>query len=51
MDKFRYIKEHANYDLNINEIYIGYRYNSQWISIEDRGRTSLFRQECFEIVK
>ena len=50
--KFKYMKEHNNYDLTIGEIYLGYVYNNDWVYIaeDDNCNFALYRKECFEIV-
>lgn len=50
--RFKYIKEHNNYDLTIGKTYPGYLYNSEWVYIaeDDNYRFALYRKECFEIV-
>lgn len=49
--KYRYIKEHNNYDLTLNKEYEGFKYKKGWILLksDDRGECSLFREEYFEI--
>ncbi|WP_061334703.1 hypothetical protein [Clostridium botulinum] len=48
--KYRYIKEHNNYDLTLNKEYEGSKYKEGWILIEsdDKENQVLYREECFQ---
>lgn len=48
--KYKYIKEHNNYDLTLNKEYKGSKYKEGWILIEsdDKENQALYREECFQ---
>ncbi|EQC1535587.1 hypothetical protein ACY1J9_001418 [Clostridium botulinum] len=48
--KYKYIKEHNNYDLTLNKEYDGFKFKDGWILIksDDKGNQVLYREECFK---
>ena len=48
--KYKYIKEHANYDLTLDKEYDGFKFKEGWILIEsdDNENKVLYREECFK---
>lgn len=49
--KARYIKEHNNYDLTVENVYDVKLYNDKWLLVEkdDKGNSVLYRRDCFQI--
>lgn len=48
MPKFKYTKQHNNYDLILGKTYKGIKYKPGWILINnDEGQSFLCRAECF----
>lgn len=50
--RYKYVKEHNNYDLTLGKEYRGYRYNDDWLLInDDNNNETLYRAEYFEKVE
>lgn len=48
--KYKYVKEHNNYDLTLNKEYDGFKFKEGWILIkeDDNKNQVLYREECFK---
>ena len=50
--RYKYVKEHNNYDLTLGKEYEGYKYKDGWLLIKDDNYNSvLYREACFERIE